>query len=1090
MQGVSLNAPGDLLPPGKFRQLTNMRPYVLDGSIQVRDGTDAIYATPLGGAIHSLFRLNDTTPFNLTGSSAIRLIGSGANLYAATLTGQPVLIDTGYSGDPLTAFITQPVGTVQPWIYVVDRLRMRKINIAEVVYQVGIAAPLLPPTAVLEQPGLHVIDDFNYSPTNVPWLPAGAGTQPTFELRVNTTINIIVYDSGSTGNCLIAPGDMTHIGVGMLVNLAGNEDVIVQDVKAAIATTTIAGIVYDNPVTNVGLCTIVPLGGLGTGAVGSLGGGTQPAFVEQVPLLPAHPDITATRPIPSTQSIPAPPLFAPGSQPLAFPLNCLVHVGTLTPDTVRILSVATGPDGTQSFRCSLPSTHVVGEQLLGIPAFRCYTANTHANADTVVSGAIINSSQTPTPTAPYAMGVLSAFAFPQNPQYPITAQPPVGGTAPPSDHTAIIATAKASVEAATGPLSFGNPCQVSQVAILVAQLLVAEGAGVLRKFTGFVCPSTAFGSIEADAVVYPNGQIFFLFVNPSIGDFTPLWGAGPSDAADRYVPIAPGEPTPLPAPTPPPGSGQGASNLNLGMVGGRAIQPDDVFHLSMFWFSPQGQYPIQKVDVYFDVDISNNNFTQNYFWFEADQNALAAAVNGLNAINTTTITNATVTTGLPQQAAQTVEPQFTGAKLPLGVNQWVELRWTVKDMIRVGSDTSRTLANIAAIEILTTIGQQPTTTLPNPPAPPAMGIQYNSLYLTGGANPDSGPTGGPFVYYFRHRSSITGAVSNPSPPLLGGVTPRRQRVDLTGVVSSDPQADLLDWFRFGNTLTVPTYAGSSTTATFVDDYSSDKLIGGETLEFDNFQPWPTTDLPRKGTVNVVGTHVQWATGDQFNTGWAVNTQILLNGIPFTLYAQPASTTVLTTVENGGVQTGIPYQVIDATIAGTPLPVTFGPYNGFWFGVGDPNNPGLLRWSKGNNPDVASDVNSLFVTAASEPLQNGCVWDGIPFVFSSNDLYRIEPDFSNPNIFKATKTPCGRGMWNRWGICLTKAGIVFITEDGICVTAGGSPAVSLTNPDFYSLFPHDGTAGVAINGYSPPNMANLQRLRLACVDDLVYFDYSV
>jgi len=360
-------------------------------------------------------------------------------------------------------------------------------------------------------------------------------------------------------------------------------------------------------------------------------------------------------------------------------------------------------------------------------------------------------------------------------------------------------------------------------------------------------------------------------------------------------------------------------------------------------------------------------------------------------------------------------------------------------------------------------------------------------------NPDvTGAIQPSFVYAFRYRSSFTGAKSNPSPIMrASAIQPKRQSVTLTApAASSDAQADLIDWFRFGTSLPANgAYLGSSTTTTFVDDYTDSEVLNAGGVDLDQFQPYPTADLPRSGLVTTAGSAVSWVSGDTFNPLWAPGSQILINGIACTLYQQPVSTTLLHIVESVGALIGVPFEMPSPVLLGTALPVQFGPYQGYLFGLGSPTDPGTLFWTKKDDPDAASDQNRLTVTSNSTPLQNGFIWDGQPFVFDTENLYRIVPTNDENVPFFVQQTPCGRGLWNRWGFCLTPYGILFLAKDGIYLTAGGDVAKSVTNADLAPLFPHDGGPGTAVNGVLTPDMSALTNLRLNYIDGFGYFDYA-
>src|SRR3990172_1296701 len=117
----------------------------------------------------------------------------------------------------------------------------------------------------------------------------------------------------------------------------------------------------------------------------------------------------------------------------------------------------------------------------------------------------------------------------------------------------------------------------------------------------------------------------------------------------------------------------------------------------------------------------------------------------------------------------------TTSQLALGNNQWIDLTVRVSDLVHVVTDPSRTLANIQAVQILVSaaaigvVNDAPITVDP-------ITVSYGDLWAGGGAGPDVGDVGDPYVYTYRYRSSLTGVVSNPAPPSRGGVIPKRQGV--------------------------------------------------------------------------------------------------------------------------------------------------------------------------------------------------------------------------------------------------------------------------------------------------------------------------
>lgn len=383
--GLSL-LPADALPPGKFPYLRNVRPYE-ESTLAPRPGwaRDSQVAGPAG--VHTLLRLNDPTSFAPT--PAQRFAGADVHFYASVPnSGLYTQIDTGYSGDPISGVVAAPVRSPQPWLYLADRSRQRKVNTARTVVPIGIAPPTAPtaaPQVALAAPGRTTISDFDAIGN---WGAVGTGASaPAVITRVDTTIDKIVYDSGANGYASIAAADMGEITVGTVLRVGGAEDVLVTDVVIPVAATTVAAVIYDAGTT--GLCTIQPAGSLG---MGQLEGPSLKDYQERY--RPADASTTATPMAPSTMRVTR-------IRQVDFPVNCLID---LNGETVRIESVALGPDGVQSFRCRTTGTITISMPIMGRAGFRAATAATWA-AGATLSTSGLQHTITPTETAPSVGGL-------------------------------------------------------------------------------------------------------------------------------------------------------------------------------------------------------------------------------------------------------------------------------------------------------------------------------------------------------------------------------------------------------------------------------------------------------------------------------------------------------------------------------------------------------------------------------------------------------------------------------------------------------------------------------------------------------------
>lgn len=374
------------------------------------------------------------------------------------------------------------------------------------------------------------------------------------------------------------------------------------------------------------------------------------------------------------------------------------------------------------------------------------------------------------------------------------------------------------------------------------------------------------------------------------------------------------------------------------------------------------------------------------------------------------------------------------------------------------------------------------------------------------------------VYWYTYRASETGAVSNPSPvstvqntPVLGNT--------LTPAFSPDPQVDKVDFYRQDSGLANPTYVATGPNTnppTAITDNLTDIAVANNpVLQFDNFEPFPSIDLPKSGVINVVGDTIQWVSGDQFNTRWLPGTEIQI-GLPtgaaqplppqitYTLTSRPTSATtiVLADVESGN---GLVYNIAQPLLAAQPLPSIWGPTDNsaYMFGCGDPLRPGTLYFTKANNPDSAPDTNTIEVTSPSEPLMNGALVGGIGMVFSPERAWLIYPTYTQAlattegitgQQFSLVESVTNRGLYIRTCICTEGGHTVFFRgKDGIYASPGGAGSISITDDQIYNLFPHEGDVPqpVRIGPFTvwPPDDSRPNAQQLAYANGYLYYDYQ-
>ena len=236
-------------------------------------------------------------------------------------------------------------------------------------------------------------------------------------------------------------------------------------------------------------------------------------------------------------------------------------------------------------------------------------------------------------------------------------------------------------------------------------------------------------------------------------------------------------------------------------------------------------------------------------------------------------------------------------------------------------------------------------------------------------------------YWCKYRSSKTGAQSNPSPASILQLTPTVANT-VSSPWSPDPQVDKVDYYRQDQGLANPTYVatgpnddlgGGGYNTPIVDSLSDLAVAANQIMQTDDFEPFPSIDIPKSGVVNVVGGTITWVSGDTFDVRWLPGTLILIGSptqMAYSLYQRPLNTTTMYIPE---VPSGnnLAYNIAQPILAQQPMPSMWGPdAYGYMHACGDPNDAGAYLWTKSNNPDSAPDTNRLRLVSQSEPLMGG------------------------------------------------------------------------------------------------------------------------
>ncbi len=350
---------------------------------------------------------------------------------------------------------------------------------------------------------------------------------------------------------------------------------------------------------------------------------------------------------------------------------------------------------------------------------------------------------------------------------------------------------------------------------------------------------------------------------------------------------------------------------------------------------------------------------------------------------------------------------------------------------------------------------------------------------------------------------------------------------ITPSPSLDPQVDKIDIYRQGGGLASFTYVGTTPNSTtpFTDLLSDLVVAGNPQLEFDNFEPFPSIDLPQAGTLNAAGNVLTWVSGGDvpgpatgFKIRWLPGTIILIGSptqVAYTAVRRPSSTTVWDFNQNDPNVppipdgTNLPYNIAEPDLAAQPLAYLFGPTDNinYEYGVGDPYRPGTIYWCKGSNLDSAPDTNQQDLTDPSEVLVNGAMSGGLGVVFSIKRAWIILPNYFNAlatvtgtegSTWTFQATGITRGLFIPRCLCVSGGGMIFFrVDDGVHMSRGGSSSVSITDSDLFPLFPHEspGTGltapqPVTRNGVTiyPPDDSLPELQKFSSVGNWFYYDY--
>jgi hypothetical protein len=531
------------------------------------------------------------------------------------------------------------------------------------------------------------------------------------------------------------------------------------------------------------------------------------------------------------------------------------------------------------------------------------------------------------------------------------------------------------------------------------------------------------------------------------------------------------------------GIGTLTNNLGFNPLATRLFYDQDLFHFSV------NINPVSALnEIKILMDVSDGTFTKDYYYYVVRPSDIAAGVsNKLTQLGVSQLAGQRQIIAEEATAQHVTQP--SGQTNPAdGV--WSEITFPISSFTRVGSDQTKSLSTgTGVIQYLVN-------------ANASLAAQFSSVGAFGGFKPDIGIALNDYRFRYRGRSSVTGAKGNASPEMRYGVRPRRSAVFVTLPISAfDSQLDTWDVFVMGGGLDSYRYAGSvpiGSSNVFGYNMGEEQVTGAAVLEDDNYEPFPTIDIPFNATASFIGGTVITVTTAVANILHFLPGNVITAGqYQYTLRQRPTlisgTSYLLQTVESISASGNAgPISIYEPEIAAQPLPYVWGPdNNGTLFACGDKLRPDFIYTTKANAPDSCPDRNKE-ISVPTDPLVNGCLLDQTSFVASPSRWWRGYAGQAGGYVdYSWAEIPVGEGLAAPRGICSDGKAIYFVGHTGLNATSGGA-AKSLTDAALRNLFPHEDVAGTDITyaGLTiyAPDYRYVINFRLTVCNGYLYFDY--
>lgn len=1033
--GLNINSKPDSIPPNKYPLALNIRAYP-GNAVQGRPGQVQKFAT--GG--------NPVTDL----CSYVALNTDELPRFLARDNADKIWLDTGVQVGTLAAgglgatmLPVRPNASPVPYIYVANGADYQKFSAPDssnvvAASKVGIAEPQSAPDAAPFQDEVAYFadtDDTNWANTGT----AGAIANGT---RVTEAVTTVLADPANANLFSLAVTLTYQRLMAFTITELPMLTAFVQDVYQGFDAIGISAIYYFSGTT--GHCVIVPAN-LTTGPGD---GGTSI----------------------NTQNLMA-----------ALRRGSIIKIAS---ECCLVWSITSGPDGSIAIETSTVSAHTTADMLAGVSSISVLSPQTIITGQTINipdisyqvtagigtisetianpfgAGASLEKRQPSAFTNP-APGTVTAFSNPGN-AFDGNPATFAQGVSVPTNTSGCVWTGFA---AASGPYNTLLLHITASVAITgdgVANLSYSLNGGI-----SFISPpSLTFTSsiMKQDFIIaLPPGQDLTQVRVEGAASFDGV-SIGTSATTNIYEIFTKGE-----------------------LLGGAvfSFQPDDYLSIGI-----NVDDLTMLTEMKIQLDIGDGSFTKDYLYYTVRPSDLTLSVanTASQLANAQTVAQRAIIDATTPTIDGGGLDTDSGAQTVPGVSQWTQIVFPIAALTRVGNDQTKSLRNLNAVQILwNALG--------------TINILQSAGIVFGSGQPDVGDVGAPLRYRVRPRSSITGVRGNPSPASRYGINPRRQQcIVLLPSAAYDSQIDTWDIFRYGGAVTSWRYIGStpSTNLTFVDNFTDSAAQGGDALDFDDFEPWPSIDLPSNGSVvSVTGTTAVVVPSSAANIlSYLPGTLVRIGSLnAYTLRIRPTALSggqyLLQFEENAGANSGLLYNIQEPILANRHLPYMWGPdAAGTIFACGDPFRPGTVYFSKNYTPDSAPDSYNIEICPPLEPLLGGETIDGLAMVASPERWWALYPQSGNEaQRYAVVQQPFTRGLAAPLGHCTDGLSIYWWAKDGIYSSAKGS----LTDGDLLQLFPHDGIPGITITYNTvtlpPPDYSRAATFRLTYANSFLYATYQ-